>query len=109
MAENLGGYPWLEMGWANSSSTAPLTTYGNAADGTPMPGGIDFANFVLGLAHGKLIAVSGGLGTAGTPVWDDVKAPANRGGGPLGRLLDGAFKNVSAAANKWGQKKSGTG
>lgn len=44
-----GGYPYIETGFANSSSSGPLTPYNGSPDGTPMPGSFAFTKaFGLG-------------------------------------------------------------
>lgn len=37
LGQALAGYPWIETGFANAAGTGPLTPYGGAPDGTPMP------------------------------------------------------------------------
>lgn len=111
---SLPGYPWLEIGWANSGGTGPLTPYNGAPDGTPMPGGKDFAAFIAGLAHGKLTGGTGlaggvsGLGAAAAKVaWKNIQAPKWSGpGGALGAIGQGILQKVTAAANKYGSSKT---
>lgn len=46
IAQATGGGSGIEMGFANKEGTRPLTPYNGAADGTPMPGGKSFAQFI---------------------------------------------------------------
>jgi hypothetical protein len=46
-----GGQYGIECGWASDSTGTPLTPYNGNPDGTPMPGGIDFGNFIAGLGY----------------------------------------------------------
>lgn len=90
VTESEPGYPWLEIGWANSAGTGPLTPYNGAPDGTPMPGGQSFFQFISGLAHGKLTGVA-------VPT---VKAPTVLHGGTIGREVQASLNKQAAAANK---------
>lgn len=66
LGQALGGYPFIETGWANSAGTGPLTPYNGAKDGTPMPGAYNFLKFIkTGLGSG--VFASGGGGAAAMP------------------------------------------
>jgi hypothetical protein len=56
----MGGPSGIETGWANAAGTGPLTRYNGHADGTPMPGGISFRQF-LGYKSGGIIPAAGGF------------------------------------------------
>lgn len=100
-----GGPSGIESGWANVAGTGPLTPYGGAADGTPMPGGQDFWAFVSGLAHGKIIGASlaGGMG------WSPISAPRIDGKGALQRIVQAAMAKVAQGANAYGSAHAGAG
>jgi hypothetical protein len=92
----LSGYPWLESGWANSSSTGPLTPYNGAADGTPMPGGQNFAAFLHALQSGGRLprGMAGAPGAAGYPPIS-LRAPGVGVGGVPGVMGDQAARAMA--------------
>lgn len=96
VAELMAGGTGVEEGWANASATGPLVPYNGAPDGTPMAGGIDYANFISGLAHGIITGggTLGGLGgtAAGVKKMNALKVPqiTGLGGVPLALAQAGA-------------------
>jgi hypothetical protein len=92
-----GGSSGIETGWANSSGTRPLTPYNGAPDGTPMPGGRAFRQFLDDLASGR-----GVLGTVGGVVSDAAGAVAGAAGAVGGAVAGGAKDAAAGIARATG-------
>jgi hypothetical protein len=104
----IAGPTGIEEGWANSAGSGPLTPYGGAADGTAMPGGLDYWGFINGLVHGKLTG-GGGLGAlgAGAPSFQKLANLSVKGGGAVTDVVRAALNKVTKVANDYGAAHGG--
>lgn len=77
-----GGSSGIETGWADSTGLRPLTPYNGSPDGTPMPGGRAFRQFLDGLHTGGAVpanAIVDGVKGAVTGVTDAVTGTIDAG------------------------------
>lgn len=84
----------IEMGFGATGDRTLAQATSGYSEGAQTPAGIAFRNFIMGLAHGKL--VGGGLGAIA-----NIIAPHVKGGGYLGKMVQVALDKTTSAANAY--------